>query len=70
MSAADAAVGGRGGWQDRGMGRGTDPRDGADGRRDLAALPKAHLHLHFTGSMRPATLLDLAAGTASTCRRR
>ena len=29
--------------------------------RDLAALPKAHLHLHFTGSMRPATLLDLAA---------
>ncbi|HET8615133.1 MAG TPA: adenosine deaminase [Actinomycetales bacterium] len=31
------------------------------GRRDLVALPKAHLHLHFTGSMRPATLLDLAA---------
>ncbi len=29
--------------------------------RDLAALPKAHLHLHFTGSMRPATLTDLAA---------
>ncbi len=28
--------------------------------RDLAALPKAHLHLHFTGSMRPSTLLDLA----------
>jgi len=28
--------------------------------RDLAALPKAHLHLHFTGSMRPATVLDLA----------
>ena len=24
------------------------------------ALPKAHLHLHFTGSMRPATLLELA----------
>jgi adenosine deaminase len=24
-------------------------------------LPKAHLHLHFTGSMRPATLKDLAA---------
>ena len=23
-------------------------------------LPKAHLHLHFTGSMRPATLLELA----------
>jgi adenosine deaminase len=29
--------------------------------RDLAALPKAHLHLHFTGSMRPATLIELAA---------
>lgn len=28
--------------------------------RDLALLPKAHLHLHFTGSMRPATLADLA----------
>jgi len=28
--------------------------------RDLAALPKAHLHLHFTGSMRPSTLQDLA----------
>ena len=30
-------------------------------RRDLAALPKAHLHLHFTGSMRPTTLWELAA---------
>lgn len=29
-------------------------------RRNLAALPKAHLHLHFTGSMRHATLLELA----------
>lgn len=29
-------------------------------RRDLRALPKAHLHLHFTGSMRHATLLELA----------
>jgi len=29
--------------------------------RSLAALPKAHLHLHFTGSMRIATLGDLAA---------
>ena len=26
----------------------------------LAALPKAHLHLHLTGGMRPSTLLDLA----------
>ena len=29
-------------------------------RRDLLALPKAHLHLHFTGSMRHATVLELA----------
>ncbi|WP_110240934.1 adenosine deaminase [Nocardioides gilvus] len=28
--------------------------------RDLMSLPKAHLHLHFTGSMRHATLLELA----------
>jgi adenosine deaminase len=28
--------------------------------RQVAALPKAHLHLHFTGSMRHATLLELA----------
>ncbi len=28
--------------------------------RPLARLPKAHLHLHFTGSMRHATLADLA----------
>ncbi|MFT4298388.1 MAG: adenosine deaminase [Aeromicrobium sp.] len=28
--------------------------------RPLDTLPKAHLHLHFTGSMRHATLLDLA----------
>jgi adenosine deaminase len=34
---------------------------GADGpRRDLATLPKAHLHLHFTGSMRQSTLAELA----------
>ena len=32
----------------------------SDGRRDLRTLPKAHLHLHFTGSMRHATLLELA----------
>jgi adenosine deaminase len=29
--------------------------------RNVTALPKAHLHLHFTGSMRPSTLADLAA---------
>lgn len=28
--------------------------------RDVNTLPKAHLHLHFTGSMRPTTLLELA----------
>jgi adenosine deaminase len=28
--------------------------------RDLNRLPKAHLHLHFTGSMRHSTLLELA----------
>lgn len=28
--------------------------------RDVRALPKAHLHLHFTGSMRHETLLELA----------
>ncbi len=28
--------------------------------RDLAALPKGHLHLHFEAAMRPATLRDLA----------
>ncbi len=27
----------------------------------LASLPKAHLHLHFTGAMRPETLRELAA---------
>jgi adenosine deaminase len=30
--------------------------------RPLALLPKAHLHLHFTGSMRHSTLVDLAGG--------
>ena len=29
--------------------------------RDLQTLPKAHLHLHFTGSMRHGTLVELAA---------
>jgi adenosine deaminase len=30
--------------------------------RSLVALPKAHLHLHFTGSMRHSTLVELASG--------
>jgi adenosine deaminase len=32
----------------------------AMGHRDVRTLPKAHLHLHFTGSMRHTTLLELA----------
>ncbi len=28
--------------------------------RDLSKLPKAHLHLHLAGAMRPATLVELA----------
>ena len=37
----------------------TDPD--APARRDVRGLPKANLHLHLTGAMRPATLDDLAA---------
>ena len=33
---------------------------------DLVALPKAHLHLHLTGGMRHATLLELAARVGVT----
>jgi adenosine deaminase len=32
----------------------------SDLRRSLADLPKAHLHLHFTGSMRHRTVVELA----------
>ena len=38
----------------------TAPRPTPPGRRDLATLPKAHLHLHFTGAMRPSTMIDMA----------
>ena len=34
--------------------------------RDLALLPKAHLHLHLTGGMRPGTLVELAAEQGRT----
>ena len=34
--------------------------DSVEARRDLRTLPKAHLHLHFTGAMRHETLLELA----------
>ncbi len=33
---------------------------------DLRTLPKAHLHLHLTGGMRPSTLVDLAAEQGRT----
>ena len=35
--------------------------------RDLAALPKAHLHIHLEGAMRPSTLAEFAreAGEAA-----
>jgi adenosine deaminase len=38
--------------------------DGDVSDADLAALPKAHLHLHLTGGMRRATLLELAKRAA------
>src|SRR5712691_58880 len=36
------------------------PRFPAVRSRPLTALPKAHLHLHFTGAMRHSTLVELA----------
>lgn len=39
---------------------GSETGTGQAPARDLHALPKAHLHLHFTGSMRHSTLLELA----------
>ncbi len=36
------------------------PSPGSRPARPLAGLPKAHLHLHFTGAMRHATLVELA----------
>lgn len=53
------------------------PVSGDAEQQDLSALPKAHLHLHLIGSMRPQTLADLArrngerlpaALSALTCR--
>lgn len=38
----------------------TDAAPTPPGRRDLTTLPKAHLHLHFTGAMRPRTLVSMA----------
>lgn len=38
-----------------------DPAGAAPGPRPVAALPKAHLHLHFTGSMRVGTVRELSA---------
>ena len=52
---------GTGSPYDAGMaGAGAGPAEGAGSRREVSRLPKAHLHLHFTGSMRHGTLLELA----------
>jgi adenosine deaminase len=43
-----------------GVGRRAGFETRAERLRDVRTLPKAHLHLHFTGSMRHETLLELA----------
>jgi adenosine deaminase len=39
----------------------TSGREDGGVTRDLALLPKGHLHLHFEATIRPLTLLDLAS---------
>jgi adenosine deaminase len=50
----------RGGARAGQLERGTNQPAGAPPTRPIAGLPKAHLHLHFTGAMRHGTLVDLA----------
>ena len=38
----------------------TVPAPTPPGRRPLSTLPKAHLHLHFTGAMLPTTMVEMA----------
>ncbi|MDO5503098.1 MAG: adenosine deaminase [Actinomycetia bacterium] len=42
------------------VGSGPEPADIAGALRATRSLPKAHLHLHFTGSARVATIRDMA----------
>ena len=43
-----------------GAGRERASANPSDGARDTATLPKAHLHLHFTGSMRVTTVREMS----------
>lgn len=53
-------------WSLRGRARQPQGRIVHNGlMRDLGTLPKAHLHLHFTGSMSVATLIEVAALTGT-----